>query len=265
MKIITSKNNEIFKFLVKISKKSNFRKKTENFIVEGKKEVDLCIHSNYNIKSLFVSEKKILNQNIIYNACKEKFMLSEDLMQTITYRSSSKIIAIVQKKIFDISNIKLLKNELVLVLDEPEKPGNIGAIFRTYNALGFKNIIISNSKTEIYNPNIIRSSLGAVFCLNIFQLDTNETIKFLSKNNFKIYGSLVKSPVLIGDINFTKRCAILMGKESTRINDSFLKNSNSTFRIPMNGKVDSLNLSVSTAIILYEAMNQKKSINFIKG
>ena len=263
MKIITSKNNQIFKFLVRISKKSNIRKKTDNFLVEGKKEVDLCIKSNYVIKSLFATEKKILNQSYNDIICDDRFVVSKDLMETITYRSSSKIVAIVKRKKFDITKIKFSDDELILVLDKPEKPGNIGAILRTYNALGFKNIIISDSKTEIYNPNIIRSSLGAIFYLNIFQLDTKKTIKFLKENNFNIYGSLIQSNNLINDIDFRKKCAVLMGTESSRINDMFLKNSNSTFRIPMIGDVDSLNLSVSTAIILYEAMIQKKSINFM--
>jgi len=263
MKIITSKNNQIFKFLVRISKKSNIRKKTDNFLVEGKKEVDLCIKSNYVIKSLFATEKKILNQSYNDIICDDRFVVSKDLMETITYRSSSKIVAIVKRKKFDITKIKFSDDELILVLDKPEKPGNIGAILRTYNALGFKNIIISDSKTEIYNPNIIRSSMGAIFYLNIFQLNTKKTITFLKENNFNIYGSLIKSNNLINDIDFRKKCAVLMGTESSQINDMFLKNSNSTFRIPMIGDVDSLNLSVSTAIILYEAMIQKKSINFM--
>ena len=258
MKVISSKNNETYKFLVKVSKKSNVRKKNQKFIVEGLKEINLCINSNYEIDSFFTSNKNFDFKNIIYNNCEKKFLLTKDLIETVTYRSTSQIIAIVKRKEFDITKVKLSENELLLILDKPEKPGNIGAIFRTFNAFGFKNIIISDSSTEIYNPNIIRSSLGAVFCLNIFELDQEDTISFLKENHFSIYGSLIKSKNIIQKINFKRRCAILMGTESSSINEFFLKNSCSTFKIPMHGDVDSLNLSVSTAIILYEAMNQRK-------
>ncbi len=258
MKVISSKYNETYKFLVKVSKKSNVRKKNQKFIVEGLKEINLCINSNYEIDSFFTSDKNFDFKNIIYNNCEKRFLLTKDLMETVTYRSTSQIIAIVKRKEFDITKVKLSENELLLILDKPEKPGNIGAIFRTFNAFGFKNIIISDSSTEIYNPNIIRSSLGAVFCLNIFELDQEGTISFLKENHFSIYGSLIKSKNIIQKINFKRRCAILMGTESSSINEFFLKNSRSTFKIPMHGDVDSLNLSVSTAIILYEAMNQRK-------
>ena len=258
MKVISSKNNETYKFLVKVSKKSNVRKKNQKFIVEGLKEINLCINSSYEIDSFFTSNKNFDFKNIIFNNCEKKFLLTKDLMETVTYRSTSQIIAIVKRKEFDITKVKFSENELLLILDKPEKPGNIGAIFRTFNAFGFKNIIISDSSTEIYNPNIIRSSLGAVFCLNIFELDKEDTISFLKENHFSIYGSLIKSKNIIQKINFKRRCAILMGTESSSINEFFLKNSSSTFKIPMHGDVDSLNLSVSTAIILYEAMNQRK-------
>lgn len=263
MKLISSKHNETYKFLVKISKKSNARKKNQKFIVEGLKEINICINSSYEIDSFYVSNKNFDFKDLNNNNCEKKFLLSQDLMETITYRSTSKIVALVNRKEFDINKVKLSENELLLILDKPEKPGNIGAIFRTFNAFGFKNIIISESSTEIYNPNIIRSSLGAVFCLNIFELDKENIISFLKERHFNIYGSLIKSKNIIQEINFKKRCAILMGTESSSINDFFLKNSHSNFKIPMDGDVDSLNLSVSTAIILYEAMNQRKSINFI--
>ena len=258
MKVISSKNNETYKFLVKVSKKSNVRKKNQKFIVEGLKEINLCINSKYEIDSFFTSSKNFDFKNIVNNNCEKNFLLNKDLMKTITYRSSSQIIAIVKRKKINITDFKFSENELLLILDKPEKPGNIGAIFRTFNAFGFKNIIISDSSTEIYNPNIIRSSLGAVFCLNIFELDKKNAITFLQENHFRIYGSLIKSKNIIQKINFKRRCAILMGTESSSINEFFLKNSHSTFKIPMHGDVDSLNLSVSTAIILYEAINQRK-------
>ena len=145
-----------------------------------------------------------------------------------------------------------------MVLQNPEKPGNIGAIMRTFEACGFKNIIITDSHTEVYNPNTIRASLGSIFSLNIFQLTTTEAINFLKKNNFKIYGAYIESSIIYKDVDYKKRCAVVMGPEKSKINDQLLSNCDNLINIPMFGNVDSLNLSVSTGIILYEAINQRK-------
>ena len=147
---------------------------------------------------------------------------------------------------------------MILVLENPEKPGNIGAIMRTFEACGFKNIIIVDSNLDLYNPNTIRSSLGSIFHLNVFKMNSNQVIDFLKKNNFKIYSSFIESKNNFNKIDYNKRCAIVMGPEKSSINQTLIKKSDELLSIPMFGKVDSLNLSVSTGIILYEALNQRK-------
>ena len=129
---------------------------------------------------------------------------------------------------------------------------------RTFEACGFKNIIITDPQTEVYNPNTIRASLGSIFSLNIFQLTSTETINFLKKNNFKIYGAHIESSIIYKDVDYKKRCAVVMGPEKSKINDQLLSKCDNLINIPMFGNVDSLNLSVSTGIILYEAINQRK-------
>ena len=129
---------------------------------------------------------------------------------------------------------------------------------RTIEACGFKNIIITDSNTEVYNPITIRASLGSIFSLNIFQLTATEAINFLKKNNFKIYGAHIESSIIYKDVDYTKRCALIMGPEKSKINNQLLSKCDNLINIPMFGNVDSLNLSVSTGIILYEAINQRK-------
>ena len=174
------------------------------------------------------------------------------------YKRQEGIFAIVNYKPSKISDLKIDKDDFFLVLQNPEKPGNIGAIMRTFEACGFKNIIITDSHTEVYNPNTIRASLGSIFSLNIFQLTATEAINFLKKNNFKIYGAHIESSIIYKDVDYNKRCALIMGPEKSKINDQLLSKCDNLINIPMFGNVDSLNLSVSTGIILYEAINQRK-------
>ena len=172
------------------------------------------------------------------------------------------ILAIVTKKQNSLEYHIHNKNNFVLVLEKPEKPGNIGAILRSCDALGFTDVFISDTKTELYNPNTIRASMGAIFRLNIYEDKKDRIINFLKNNNFKIFGSLIESTKNINEIDFNSKCAVIMGTEADSISSEFIEQSNECFKIPMTGNVDSLNLSVSTGIILYEVMNQRKSINF---
>ena len=253
---ISSKDNSLFKYAKKLKQKANFRKKEKKFIVEGQKEIDLCIKSNFKIDMIFISNKKKYTKIDKLNI--KTHEIDDYLVKKIIYRESEGIFAIVNYKYFDIEKIKLNDDELFLILENPEKPGNIGAIMRTFEASGFKNIVLSNSKIEIFNPNTIRASLGSIFSLNIFQTKTDEIINFLDKNNFRIYGSFIKSNTDYKKINFKKRCAIVMGPEKSSISTKFINKSHKLLSIPLHGKVDSLNLSVATAIILYEALNQRK-------
>ena len=252
---ISSKDNPSFKYAKKLFDKSSFRKKEEKFVVEGMREIDFCYKSNFDIESIFLTDKK--NKNLNYFDININ-VINEGLLKKIIYRESEGIFAIVKEKKQDLNHIKLNRNELILVLENPEKPGNVGAIMRTYEACGFKNIILVDTSIDIYNPNTIRSSLGSIFQLNIFKMTSQDVINFFGKNEFTIYGSLIKSKKKFTDINFKKRCALVMGPEKSCISEIFIKNSDELVKIPMFGDVDSLNLSVSTAIILYEAVNQRK-------
>ena len=252
---ISSKDNTTFKYVKKLFDKSSFRKKEKKFIVEGSREIDLCFKSKFEIECIFISDKK--NQKFNYSNI-ETIVISQDLIKKIIYRESEGIFAIVKEKKQQLSDLNFNSDELILVLENPEKPGNVGAIMRTFEACGFKNIIMIDAQIDIYNPNTIRSSLGAVFQLNIFKMNYVDIFDFLKKNDFKIYSSFIKSKMKFTDVDLKERCALVMGPEKSSISEIFMKNSDELISIPMFGNVDSLNLSVSTGIILYEAVNQRK-------
>jgi len=252
---ISSKESSLFKYAKKLISKSNFRKREKKFIVEGFREIQHCKNSNFTIDQIFVLKDKL--QSLSIKDLKIN-LITRELIEQIIYRESEGIFAIVNYKTSKISDLNIEKDDFFLVLQNPEKPGNIGAIMRTFEACGFKNIIITDSHTEVYNPNTIRASLGSIFSLNIFQLTATEAINFLKKNNFKIYGAHIESSIIYKDVDYNKRCALIMGPEKSKINDELLSECDNLINIPMFGNVDSLNLSVSTGIILYEAINQRK-------
>ena len=252
---ISSKDNTTFKYLKKLFDKSSFRKKEKKFIVEGTREIDLCYKSKFEIECIFISDKK--NQSLNYLNI-ETIVITEELIKKIIYRESEGIFAIVKEKKQQLADLKLNSDELILVLEKPEKPGNVGAIMRTFEACGFKNIIMIDTYIDIYNPNTIRSSLGTVFQLNVFKMNSVDIFHFLKKHDFKVYSSFIKSKIKFNEIDLKERCALVMGPEKSSISEMFVKNSNALIRIPMFGNVDSLNLSVSTGIILYEALSQRK-------
>jgi len=256
MKIISSKNNSKVKYLKKIRSSNSFRKKEKKFYVEGLKELMLCIESGFCIDSIYCSpkSKKILETNFI----EADYIIDDIIISQILMRETEGVFGVFDEKTDQINTSKLSNNELVLVLDRPEKPGNVGAIFRTFEAFGFRNIFIAETNLDIYNPIIIRSSLGAVFNLNICKLSFNQIEQILKKEKFKIIISDVDAEISYNKVNLREKIALVMGPEKSKVSNDFKKISDHTIKIPMYGKVDSLNLSVATSIILSESINQRK-------
>ena len=178
MKIISSLKNIKIKYLKKLRSSNSFRKKERKFFVEGLKELMLCIESGFIVDSIYCSSN--MSQILEINSLKADYFIDDKIMSQIIMRKTEGIFGIFNEKSNKINDTEFSKDEFVLILDRPEKPGNVGAILRSYEAFGFKNIIIAETNLDIYNPIIIRSSLGAVFKLNVFKFSF-EVIKILLK------------------------------------------------------------------------------------
>src|SRR5690606_24524314 len=158
----------------------------------------------------------------------------------------------------DLEKIHFKNNQpLVLVAEAPEKPGNIGALLRTADAAAVDAVLIANPKSDLYNPNIIRSSVGCVFTNQIGMGSTEEIITFLKEKHIKIYCADLSASKNYVDCGFTGASAIVMGTEATGLTDIWLKNSDQNLIIPMQGEIDSMNVSVSAAILIFEAKRQR--------
>ena len=265
---IKSIQNNKIKFLNQLKEKSRVRKKENLFIIEGKREITLAIKGGYNITQIFYCPTIISYEEVqtIINDSKikiEQFEITEEIYQKLAYRTTTEgILAVSICKDLDIKNFDLdTKTPLILVAEAPEKPGNIGALLRTADAAQLDAVFIANPKTDIYNPNIIRSSVGSVFTNNIATGSTREIISFLKNQNINIYGAALQASVNYHTQDYTKPTAIIVGTEATGLSQEFLQNTTQNIKIPMHGVIDSINVSVAAGILIFEAKRQRDFMN----
>ncbi|WP_456423809.1 TrmH family RNA methyltransferase [Lutibacter sp.] len=263
-KQITSLQNTFVKELVQLKEKSRLRKKTNTFLIEGFREISLAIYGNYQIKTILIASSVINNKEIENllnkaNLSVEIIEISKEIYKKLAIRDSTEgVLAVAKSKSLSLSTIQLKnKKPLILIAEAPEKPGNIGALLRTADAAGVDAVFIANPKTDIYNPNIIRSSVGCVFTTTIATGTTSEIISFLKENNIHIYSAALTASVAYQTINYTEASAIVVGTEATGLSNEWLQNSTQNILIPMRGAIDSMNVSVSAAIIIFEAVRQR--------
>ena len=257
MKHLTSQNNTELKRLRLLFQKAKERKKQGVFVIEGIREIEKAILGDYKINAFFVEEGCESVYSKILNKSKEvlTFSVKKSVFEITSMRSGSeKIIAVVKSKTHTLDRLNLTDNGIILVVEAPEKPGNIGALYRTAAAAKIDSIIIANPKTDFYNPNSIRSSLGSVFLVPTALAPSFEVIAYLKKNAYKILTAAIEPNALnYNKYHYKKPCAIVMGAESTGLTESWIEATDQHLIIPMDKSIDSLNLSVSAGILMYEA------------
>ncbi len=253
---INSVQNTQIKNIAKLRKASE-RKEQGLFVVEGEREIKIAIKSGQIIDTHYICEK--FNKNKEKLADTSPVSVSEEVFRKISYRESPDgNIATFKLIENDLKNAKLSKNPLIIILESIEKPGNLGAIMRTADAAKVDAVIINDSKIDIFNPNAIRASQGTLFSTPLFLANINETLKFCNENKICIFATSPRSNLGYSDANFSKGSAILMGSEDTGLSEKWLASANKKIKIEMKGIIDSLNLSVSTAIVVFEALRQRK-------
>ena len=262
VKTISSLQNPFIKQLVQLKEKSKLRKQTGLFIIEGKREVSLAVKGNYTIETLYyyadlfsAAEAAALGAYGI-----DIIEISKPVYEKVAHRETTEgVIAVAKTKDLSLDNLKLSsKNPLILVAESPEKPGNIGALLRTADAANIDAVIIANPLTDLYNPNIIRSSVGGVFTVPLATGSTKEVIAYLKRNNISIYSAILQESVAYDSIDFKTSSALVIGTESSGLTDEWRDDSTANIQIPMEGKLDSMNLSVAAGILIFEAKRQRK-------
>lgn len=262
MELISSPQNPKIKNLSKLQKFSE-RNEQGVFMVEGYRELTLAISGNYEIDSIYYCDEiknKITASEIskLSSLPKTIYKVTQKVFEKIAYRENSDgIIALLKPKNLSLENIILSNNPFIIILEAVEKPGNLGAILRTADAAKVDAVIICDQKTDVYNPNAIRSSVGCVFTNQIAVSSNEKVFDWLKKNNIKAFAAALTATKYYQETDFKKPSAIIMGTEADGLSDFWLINAFEQIKIPMRGKIDSLNVSTSTAILAFEAMRQR--------
>lgn len=266
---ITSAQNPKVKELLALQEKSKERRKKGLFVVEGRRELLHCIEAEFEPHTLFVCRDILSDKDFdkILGAIEENFCgstypiveISQQLYDKVAYRGGTEgIIAEMHCKELSLEGLKMKENPLVVILESVEKPGNLGAVLRSADASGVDAVIVCDPLTDMYNPNLIRSSIGAIFTVPVATASSEDTIAWLKSNGIKIYTAQLQDSEWYYDTDMKGGTAIVMGTEATGLTNIWRKAADAHIKIPMLGRLDSLNVSVSAAILMFEAVRQRK-------
>jgi len=261
--MITSMQNQQIKDVVKLYVDSRERRKQNLFVIEGLREFSLALVGGYDILKLFVCNDFLSQKGkeLVSGIDIPVEKVAAEGFQKMAYREKSEgIIALAAARHVSLSELQLSATPFIIVLEAVEKPGNLGAILRTADAAGVDAVIVCDPQTDIYNPNTIRSSLGCVFTRQVVVCTCKEALQWLKEADIRVFAAALSASEYYHNIDFKCPSAIVMGTETNGLTDFWLRNADSLIKIPMRGAIDSLNVSVSTAILTFEAMRQRNLI-----
>lgn len=255
-RMIKSTQNQLIKDTIILHEKSRERRRQKKFTIEGLREIELAVANGYFIDMLFVCEDFA---NVSFPQAMQKIDVSREVFAKLAMRENSDgLFAVVDAKTQNLAQLRLSENPFIIVLESVEKPGNLGAILRTADAANADAVIVCDELCDIYNPNVIRSSIGCLFTRQVVACTSAQCFEFLKSKQIAMYAAELKASEFYHQTDMTKPCAIIMGTEAAGLSDFWLKNADARIKIPMRGTIDSLNVSVSTAIITFEAMRQRE-------
>lgn len=253
--IIVSKDNENIKDIRKLKEKK-YRDETNLYIIEGVNLIKEAIDEKANIETIVICEEYLKNNEIPnllskYNCIDVDAKVFDSISDV---KNPQGILAVIKK-----ANSKSINynDDIIVILEDIQDPGNLGTIIRTIDSAGLCQIIVSANTTDVFNSKVVRSTMGAIFRVNIIESNNlEETIKEIENNKFIICATSLEKSKSIYDINYTKK-AIIIGNESNGVSKELLELAKEKIKIPMLGKTESLNASVATGVILYEYVRQK--------
>lgn len=253
--MITSVQNVLIKNIVKL-RKTRARKQQETIVVDGLREIKVAFDYGFEFTEILYCPE--LSAETWPQAPLAPTPVSREVFAKIAYADNPNgWLALVRPRYHQLDELKLKKNPLVLVLEAVEKPGNLGAMLRTAYAAKVDAVILNNLQTDLFNPNVIKASSGHVFSDQVVIADAENTLAWLKKNKIRVLATNIKAAQPYTKIDWQAAAAIVMGTEATGLSDFWIKNADQNIIIPMQAGIDSLNVSVSAAIIIFEARRQR--------
>ena len=260
MQLITSKDNEMVKHIKKLADKK-YRDQNNCYIVEGIKLVEEAIQEEAQIEKIVICEESTktseISKSLMYEIAKyDCIYVSDKIFKTLTQVMNPQGILAVVKKNKERPTIKY-DEDIIVALDDIQDPGNLGTILRTVDSIGLKQLIVSKGTADAFNPKVVRSSMGAIFRVEVIEVENlKETIESIKRNKYELIVTSLQTESSIYDIDYTKKI-IVIGNEANGVSQEIQDMADKKIKIPMLGKTESLNASVATAIILYEYIRQK--------
>lgn len=263
MNLISSSQNDVIKRLKSLKSRKG-REETGLFYVEGFRSVDEAIKEKTDIAEIVVSQEFLSNshnENILSRIDFlniTEHLLTDKLFKEITDTETPQgILAIMKIKKLDPDNIA--GNEgLFLILDSIRDPGNMGTIIRTADAAGFSGVVVSRGCVDVYNPKVLRSTMGSIFHIPIYQFDDiMDAIRFMKSRGLRMLATHLEGNVSAFEVHMSGGVAIIIGSEAEGVSAEAISMADTLVRIPMVGKAESLNASVAAGILMYEAVRQR--------
>lgn len=257
--VLTSLNNPLVKNVLRLIAKPAARKEENLVVIEGYRETMLAMAAGFRLAEVIICREILAPGSPVELPPDTKITeVSAQVYNRLAYRENSGgILALAEPRRLTFGDLKYGSRPLFLVLETVEKPGNLGAVLRTADAAGIDGVIICDPQTDIYNPNVIRSSVGCIFTVPVVTATSEEAIYWMETSGITTFGTALTATEFYHETDFTPPSAIIMGSEANGLSDQWLTQADHLVKVPMRGKIDSMNVSVTAAIVVFEAMRQR--------
>jgi TrmH family RNA methyltransferase len=253
---ITSLQNPRVKHIVRLRDHKRQREKDRLMLVEGYDEIQLALSAGHNPQTLLTAPE--LSRRQIDGVTSETITVNRAVFEKISYRENPDgWLAVFPIPQISLDNLKFSELPLVIVAESIEKPGNLGAILRTADAAHVDALLVCDPRVDLWNPNVVRASRGALFSVGTVECDNASALEWLKARKLRILAATPSAELIYSDVNMREPLAITVGTEDEGLTDFWMSNADVKVKIPMMGRVNSLNVSVSTALIVYEAVRQR--------